>query len=63
MVKLEEKPVMFSNKSRLLAMSLASAVLAACGGGGSGGRLDESAAPLHRKVRTLPMLISDASSG
>ncbi len=26
---------MFSNKSRLLAMSLASAVLAACGGGGS----------------------------
>jgi hypothetical protein len=61
MVKLEEKPVMFSNKSRLLAMSLASAVLAACGGGGSsGGSMNPS--PSAPQSAQVSVLVSDAST-
>src|SRR3984885_2255778 len=60
MVKLEEKPIMFSNKSRLLAIGLASAVLAACGGGSSGGSMNPpTSAPQSANVS---MLIGDASS-
>jgi len=52
---------MVSNKSRLLAMGLASAVLAACGGGGSSGSSmnPPTSAPQSANVS---MLISDASS-
>jgi Domain of unknown function (DUF4382)/Domain of unknown function (DUF5666) len=61
MVKLEEKPIMFSNKSRLLAIGLASAVLAACGGGGSsGGSMDPP--PSAPQSSNVSMLISDAST-
>src|ERR1700727_2203641 len=60
MVKLEEKPIMFSNKSRLLAIGLASAVLAAGGGGSSGGSMNPpTSAPQSANVS---MLISDAST-
>src|SRR3984885_7511772 len=60
MVKLEEKPIMFSNKSRLLAIGLASALLAACGGGSSGGSMNPpTSAPQSANVS---MLIGDASS-
>lgn len=52
---------MFSNKSRLLAISLASAVLAACGGGGSsGGSMNPP--PSAPQSANLSMLVSDASS-
>ncbi len=50
---------MFSNKSRLLAMSLASAVLAACGGGSNGSMNQSPSAPQSAQVS---MLVSDASS-
>ncbi len=51
---------MFSNKSRLLALSLASAVLAACGGGSNGSAADRgSVAP---QTSSVSMLISDAST-
>jgi hypothetical protein len=61
MVKLEEKPVMFSNKSRLLAMSLASAVLAACGGGGSSGS-SMNPPPSAPQSAQVSMIVSDAST-
>ncbi len=51
---------MFSNKSRLLALSLASAVLAACGGGSNGGSMNQS--PPAPQSAQVSMLISDASS-
>jgi hypothetical protein len=61
MVKSEEKPIMFSNKPRLLAMSLAGAVLAACNGGGSsGGSMNPP--PSAPQSANVSMLISDASS-
>jgi hypothetical protein len=61
MVKLEEKPIMFSNKPRLLAISLAGSVLAACGGGGSsGGSMNPP--PSAPQSANVSMLISDASS-
>ena len=52
---------MFSNQSRLLAMSLASAMLAACGGGGSDGSSmnPPTSAPQSANVS---ILVSDASS-
>jgi len=51
---------MFSTQSRLLAISLASAVLAACGGGSNGGSMSPPAsAPQSANVS---MLVSDASS-
>ena len=52
---------MFSNKSRLLALGLASAMIAACGGGGSsGGSMNPpTSAPQSANVS---MLISDAST-
>jgi len=52
---------MFSNKSRLLALGLASAMTAACGGGGSsGGSMNPpTSAPQSANVS---MLISDAST-
>jgi hypothetical protein len=51
---------MVSNNSRLLAMSLASAVLAACGGGSGGNSMSPPpSAPQSAKVS---LLISDASS-
>jgi hypothetical protein len=59
MVKLEEKPTMFSNKSRLLAISVASAALAACGGGSGGSTNQPTSAPQSANVA---MLISDAST-
>jgi hypothetical protein len=61
MVKLEEKPVMFSNKSRLLAITLASAVLAACGGGGAGGSA-ANPPPSAPQTANVSMLVSDAST-
>src|SRR5580698_8776871 len=61
MVKLEEKPVMFSNKSRLLAIGLASAVLAACGGGGSSGSA-ANPPPSAPQSANVSMLVSDAST-
>jgi hypothetical protein len=61
MVKLEEKPVMFSNKSRLLAITLASAVLAACGGGGAGGSA-ANPPPSAPQTANVAMLVSDAST-
>ena len=52
---------MFSNKPRLLAMSLAGAVLAACNGGGSsGGSMNPP--PSAPQSANVSMLISDASS-
>ena len=51
---------MFSNKSRLLALSLASAVLAACGGGSNGGSMNQS--PPAPQSAQVSMLISDAST-
>ncbi|HEY6618859.1 MAG TPA: DUF4382 domain-containing protein [Steroidobacteraceae bacterium] len=50
---------MFSNKSRLLAMSLASAALVACGGGSGGSMNQPTSAPQSANVS---MLISDAST-
>jgi hypothetical protein len=52
---------MDSNKSRLLAISLASAVLAACGGGSGGSSMNPptNSAP---QSATMSMLVSDASS-
>jgi Domain of unknown function (DUF4382)/Domain of unknown function (DUF5666) len=60
MVKLEEKPVMVSNTKRLLGISLAGAMLAACGGG-SGSSMSP---PMNSAPQSAPMsmLISDASS-
>src|SRR5579872_3064518 len=51
---------MGSNKNRLLALSLASAILAACGGGG-GGSMNP---PVNSAPQSAPMsvLVSDASS-
>jgi hypothetical protein len=59
--KLEEKPVMVSNTTRLLGVSLAGAMLAACGGGGSGGSMSP---PVNSAPQSAPMsmLISDAST-
>src|SRR5271155_1937404 len=52
---------MFSNKSRLLAISLAGAVLAACGGGGSsGGSMNPP--PSAAQSGNVAMLVSDAST-
>lgn len=52
---------MFSNKSRLLAIGLAGAVLAACGGGGySGGSMNPP--PSAPQSANVAMLVSDASS-
>ena len=51
---------MFSNKSRLLAISLAGAVLAACGGGSGGGSM--SPPPSAPQSANVSMLVSDASS-
>jgi hypothetical protein len=51
---------MFSNKPRLLAIGLAGAVLAACGGGSSGGSMNPpTSAPQSAQVS---MLITDAST-
>jgi hypothetical protein len=52
---------MDSNKSRLLAISLASAVLAACGGGSGGSSMNPptNSAP---QSASMSMLVSDASS-
>jgi hypothetical protein len=61
MVKSEEKPVMFSNKSRLLAMGLASAVLAACGGGGTSGS-SMNPPPSAPQSAQVSMIVSDAST-
>jgi hypothetical protein len=62
MVKLEEKPVMFLNKPRLLAMSLASAVLAACGGGGGSSGNSINPPPSAPQSAQVSMIVSDASS-
>jgi uncharacterized protein DUF4382/uncharacterized protein DUF5666 len=51
---------MFSNKSRLLAIGLASAVLAACGGGSGGGSMNPP--PSQPQSAQVAMLISDAST-
>jgi hypothetical protein len=61
MDKLEEKPVMVSNTTRLLGVSLAGAVLAACGGG-SGGSSMSPAVNSTPQSAPMSMLISDASS-
>src|ERR1700689_986672 len=52
---------MFSNKSRLLAISIAVAVLAACGGGGSSGG-SMTSPPVTPQSANVSMLISDAST-
>jgi hypothetical protein len=52
---------MLSNKSRLLAMSLASAVLAACGGGGSSGS-SMNPPPSAPQSAQVSMIVSDAST-
>jgi Domain of unknown function (DUF4382)/Domain of unknown function (DUF5666) len=61
MVNLEEKPVMVSNTTRLLSVSLAGAILAACGGGSGGSSMSP---PTNSAPQSAPvsMLISDASS-
>src|SRR5450432_2901099 len=61
MVKLEENRVMVSNKSRLLAIGVAGAVLAACGGGNGGSSMSP---PMNSAPQSAPMamLVSDASS-
>jgi hypothetical protein len=61
MDNLEEKPVMVSNTTRLLGVSLAGAVLAACGGGSGGSSMSP---PVNSAPQSAPMsmLISDASS-
>src|ERR1700683_2291385 len=51
---------MFPNKSRLLAISLASAVLAACSGGSGGSSM--SPPPSAPQSANVSMLISDAST-
>ena len=51
---------MFSNKSRLLAMSLASAVLAACGGGTGGSSVNPP--PSAPQSAQVSMIVSDAST-
>jgi hypothetical protein len=60
MVKSEEKPAMSSNKSRLLAIGIATALLAACGGG-SGGSMNAPANSAPQSAM-VPILVSDASS-
>jgi uncharacterized protein DUF4382/uncharacterized protein DUF5666 len=52
---------MFSNKSRLLAMSLASAMLAACGGGGTSGS-SMNPPPSAPQSAQVSMIVSDAST-
>ena len=52
---------MFSNKSRLLAMGLASAVLAACGGGGTSGS-SMNTPPSAPQSAQVSMIVSDAST-
>jgi len=52
---------MFSNKSRLLAMGLASAVLAACGGGGTSGS-SMNPPPSAPQSAQVSMIVSDAST-
>ncbi len=52
---------MFSNKSRLLALSLAGTVLAACGGGGPSGS-SMNPPPSSPQSANVAMLISDAST-
>jgi Domain of unknown function (DUF4382)/Domain of unknown function (DUF5666) len=60
MVNTEEKPAMVSNTNRLLGVSLAGAILAACGGsGGSSMSPPTNSAPQSAPVS---MLISDASN-
>jgi hypothetical protein len=60
MVKSEEKPFMVSNTYRLLALSLAGAVTAACSGGSGGSAMNPpTSAPQSAQ---MSMLISDASS-
>ncbi|MGO9946528.1 MAG: DUF4382 domain-containing protein [Steroidobacteraceae bacterium] len=55
---------MVSNTSRMLALGVASAVLAACGGGGGGGSNGSAAdpAPMAPQTSSVSMLISDAST-
>ena len=50
---------MSSNKSQLLAIGVAGALLAACGGGSGGGSMNPPSAP---QSATVSMLVSDASS-
>ena len=52
---------MVSNTSRMLALGVASAVLAACGGGGSNGSAADPA-PMAPQTSNVSMLISDAST-
>ena len=52
---------MFSNKSRLLAMGLASAALAACGGGGTSGS-SMNPPPSAPQSAQVSMIVSDAST-
>src|ERR1700675_2269798 len=59
-VKSEEKTAMISNTSRMLALGVASAVLAACGGGSSGSASDP--APMAPQTANVSMVISDAST-
>src|SRR5271169_2565990 len=60
MVKLEEKPAMVFNTSRMLALGVAGAVLAACGGSnGSASNPPPASTP---QTANVSMLISDAST-
>jgi hypothetical protein len=61
MVKLEEKPAMVFNTSRMLALGVAGAVLAACGGGSSGSVTDPPPVSTPQTAN-VSMLISDAST-
>jgi hypothetical protein len=60
MVKAEENLAMVSNTSRMLVLGVASAVLAACGGGSSGSATDPT--PTAPQTANVSMLISDAST-
>src|SRR5271163_1483646 len=54
--------IMVSNTSRMLALGVASAVLAACGGGGSSNGSAADPAPMAPQTSSVSMLISDAST-
>src|SRR5271163_2486103 len=54
--------IMVSNTSRMLALGVASAVLAACGGGGSSNGSAADPAPMAPQTSNVSMLISDAST-
>src|ERR1700722_6651130 len=57
----EEKSAMVSNTTRMLGVSLAAAVLAACGGGSGGSSMNLPTNPAPQSTQ-VPIMVSDAST-